>query len=183
MMMTEIQLREQLKNNDENALFSIMALFYNDLFRYGTRFTADTEVTKDLVNDFFLHVWDNRSRFALAVKLKAYLIVSFKRFLIARLREKNHIDLPRHLSGELYEYSYEDFVVAAQADEERKFCLRQAIGSLPARQKELVRLRFYEQLSYEEIAAKTSLSLRTVYNKLHEAIKKLRRHMLLKKLV
>ena len=55
-----------------------------------------------------------------------------------------------------------------------KKLLRNAVESLPERQRELVQLRFYEHMSYEEIAMKTSLSVRTVYNKLHEAIKKLR---------
>jgi hypothetical protein len=40
-----------VKNNDD-ALFSMMTLNYNDLFRYGIRFTADIENTKDIVNQF-----------------------------------------------------------------------------------------------------------------------------------
>ncbi len=35
-------------------------------------------------------------------------------------------------------------------------------------------MRFYEGLSYEEIVQRTGLTHRTVYNKVHEAIKKLR---------
>jgi len=48
------------------------------------------------------------------------------------------------------------------------------INDLPNRQKELIVLRFYEGLSYEEIVYKTGLSHRTVYNKIHEALKKLK---------
>jgi RNA polymerase sigma-70 factor (ECF subfamily) len=52
------------------------------------------------------------------------------------------------------------------------------MSSLPNRQRELIQLRYYEQLSCEEIALRTGLSLRTIYNKLHEGLKKLRTHSL-----
>jgi RNA polymerase sigma factor (sigma-70 family) len=51
------------------------------------------------------------------------------------------------------------------------------INDLPNRQKELIALRFYEGLNYEEIVQRTGLSHRTVYNKIHEGIKKLKTDM------
>jgi len=48
------------------------------------------------------------------------------------------------------------------------------INELPNRQRELIVLKFYEGLTYEEIVQKTGLSHRTVYNKIHEALKKLK---------
>jgi len=50
----------------------------------------------------------------------------------------------------------------------------QHINELPNRQKELIVLKFYEGLSYDEIVQKTGLSHRTVYNKIHEGLKKLK---------
>jgi DNA-directed RNA polymerase specialized sigma24 family protein len=73
--------------NSDDAFFSIMTLYYNDLYRYGIRFTADAEHTKDVVNQFFLHGWERREKFIAAENTKAYLIVSFKRFLINELRK------------------------------------------------------------------------------------------------
>ncbi len=46
------------------------------------------------------------------------------------------------------------------------------INMLPFRQKELILLRFYEGLTYEEIVQKTGLAHQTVYNKIYEALKK-----------
>jgi RNA polymerase sigma-70 factor (ECF subfamily) len=48
------------------------------------------------------------------------------------------------------------------------------INDLPDHQKKLIFLRFYEGLSYGDIVQLTGLSQRTVYNKIHEALKKLR---------
>jgi RNA polymerase sigma-70 factor (ECF subfamily) len=81
-----------------------------------------------------------------------------------------------------FELPYETFIIATQKDEMIKEALQQAIASLPRRQRQLLQLRYYEQMGYEEIADKTSLSVRTVYNKLHEALKKLRSGSALKKM-
>jgi RNA polymerase sigma-70 factor (ECF subfamily) len=63
-----------------------------------------------------------------------------------------------------------------QKDEQQHLCrlLMDYINELPSRQRELIHLRFYEGLSYDEIAQHTGLSHRTVYNKIYEALKKLR---------
>lgn len=176
--MQTVKLTEQLKSGDKEALFSLMSLHYNDLFRYGMKFTADKDLTKDVIGQFFLHVWDHRQKFCSAENGTAYLVVSFKRYLIDYLRKISRQLNISEQQAEAYEYPYEDYLVAWQSEETIKRLLKGAIDELPERQRELVRLRFYEQLSHEEIARQTSLSLRTVYNKLHEAIKKLRNPLL-----
>lgn len=167
----------------EEVLFSIMSRYYNELFRYGVKFTGNVEDTKDNVNQFFIHFWDNREKLEKVENLKAYIFVSFKRFLIARMQQQNRTSaLPEHPTAELTEPSYEEYLIAQIKDEELAKAFRTAIEALPARQKQLLQLRFYEHLSYEEIAQKTSLSVRTVYNKLHEAVKKLRTNSLISRM-
>lgn len=177
--MQTAKLTERLKSGDKEALFSMMTFYYNDLFRYGIKFTADKDLTKDIIGQFFLHIWDHRKNFAAAENIKGYLVVSFKRFIIGYLNKISR-DLDIHdQQPPSYEYPYEDYIIAWQDDETIKMLLKRAIEALPERQRELVRLRYYEQMSYEQIAEKTSLSIRTVYNKLHEAIKKLRSPVLM----
>jgi RNA polymerase sigma-70 factor (ECF subfamily) len=173
-MQTTTKLTERLRSGDKEALFSMMAFYYNDLFRYGIKFTADKDVTKDIIGQFFIHVWDHRQKFSTAENFKCYLVVAFKRFVIDYLRRiSRQLNLADY-DAQCYEYSYEDYIVAWQSEESVKALLSKAIQELPGRQRELIQLRFYEQLSYEEIAIRTSLSIRTVYNKIHEAINRLR---------
>ena len=106
---------------DEGVLFSLMGLYYDDLFRYGIKFTADAEGTKDALNQFFIHFWDNRDKLEKVDNLKAYLFVSFKRWLIAQLQQskKNRlVSLTDNLSDELMEQSYEDYLVTQIRNEE-----------------------------------------------------------------
>ena len=177
-MNPELKFAKELRNGNEEALFSLMTLYYNDLFKYGLRFTAEPNLTKDLIQEFFLHIWDNREKFKLVDHVKAYVVVSFKRFLLQELRK-----LSRQVGIECppvddLEYPFEDYIVIFQENEILRKTLSNAIESLSKREKELVRLRYYEQMTYEEIADKTSLTVRTIYNCLYEAIKKLRKHEL-----
>jgi RNA polymerase sigma-70 factor (ECF subfamily) len=52
------------------------------------------------------------------------------------------------------------------------------VNSLPARQRELITMKFYEGLQYDAIVEKTGLTHRTVYNKIHEALNKIRQSFL-----
>lgn len=175
-METAKQLTKRLQQGDHEALFSLMSVHYNELFRYGIKFTADKDLTKDLVGQFFLHVWDHRAQFAQVKNVEGYLLVSFRHFLLNYHRKiSRQLQLP---DTGLVEFSHEEYLIAWQDNEIIRKTLLQAMQSLPERQRQLVQLRFYEQLSNDEIAQRTGLSLRTVYNKLHEALKKLRSNAL-----
>lgn len=178
-MNTEPRLADEIRNGNEEALFSLMTLYYNDLYKYGLRFTAESSLTKDILQQFFLHIWENRKKLQAVGNIKGYVVVAFKRFLIQELRKiSRQVALDVQSTDEL-EYPYEDYIIIFQQEKLLRKILFQAIKILSPRQKELLRLRYYEQLSYDEIAKKTSLSKRTIYNKIHEALKKLRSHVLL----
>lgn len=181
-MNPELRFARELRNGNEEALFSLMTLYYNDLYKYGLRFTAESNLTKDLIQEFFLHVWTNRSKFQAVDNIKAYLIVSFKRFLLQELKKISRQVGNAVKPAEETEYPFEEYIILFQENELLRQTLFTAIESLSRREKELVRLRFFEQLSYEEISAMTSLETRTVYNGLYEALKKLRSHQLILRL-
>ena len=175
-MNTASELRQRLQQGSPEPLFCLMSTFYNPLYKFGIRFTADKDLTKDLISQFFLHVWDHREQLVKAQNIEGYLMVSFRHFLLNYHRKiSRQLDLSE---TDLVEYPYEEYIIAFQDKEAVRNTLLQAIQSLPLRQRELIELRYYQQMSCEEIAGRTGLSLRTIYNKLHEALKKLRSHSL-----
>ena len=177
-MLTAAELTDRLRDGNKDALFSMMSFYYNDLFRYGIKFTADKDLTKDVIGQFFLHIWDHRDKFCAADNVKCYLIVSYKRFLIDYLKKiSRQLNIPESENSSV-EYSYEEYIIACQDREITKSLLSKIIQTLPPREKQLVQMRFYDQMSLQEISEKTALSIRTVYNKLHEALKRIRGHAL-----
>ena len=74
-------------------------------------------------------------------------------------------------------FCYEELLIAFQQTEENKEHLARALSTLTKKQLEIIRLKFFENLSYAEISEKTSLTTRTVYNIIYEAISRLRESM------
>jgi RNA polymerase sigma-70 factor (ECF subfamily) len=59
-------------------------------------------------------------------------------------------------------------------DQERRSAILETIATLPPRQREVVTMRFYGELSLEEIATATGVPLGTVKSRLHRALASLR---------
>ncbi|NQX39275.1 RNA polymerase sigma factor, sigma-70 family [Pedobacter steynii] len=179
MSINENNLWLSYKNGNVDALFTIHELLYADLFEYGRNITLDQELIKDTINQFFLYLWDKRESVNEPNNLKSYIIVSFRRRLLMEIKESKKTD--SLVDGALSLFvapSPEDFLIADQSDLEMRLKVRKALDKLPKRQRELIILKYYEELSYEEIGLKTSLSIRTIYNKLYEAIKFLKKEVL-----
>jgi RNA polymerase sigma-70 factor (ECF subfamily) len=83
-------------------------------------------------------------------------------------------------NGHESEPSYEQYIIALQSDAELREALRRAMEQLTDREKELLRLRFFENKDYDEIAAACNITKRTAYNIIFAALKTLKAEMLVK---
>ncbi len=69
-----------------------------------------------------------------------------------------------------------DYYLFEDVAEEQLVYLHQAFTKLSSRQKEVIYLRFYNQLSYEEIADVMSVQVKAIYKLMSRAILVLRTH-------
>jgi RNA polymerase sigma-70 factor (ECF subfamily) len=162
---------------DKNAFLTIYKEYYTALFHYGYSLTNDKELTKDCIQELFLEVWNTRTSIKKDVdNARCYLCTWLRRKIS---RHINRIERARSGAGsainfDLIESSYEELLIANQHIEEKKERLNRAISKLTKKQVEIIRLKFFENLSYPAIADKTSLTTRTIYNIIYEAIHILR---------
>jgi RNA polymerase sigma factor (sigma-70 family) len=78
------------RNGDPHAYASLIRIHYQDLFNYATRFTKDTSMAKDCLQELFFWLWKNRLTINETVFLKYYLLKALRRLLIhARLTSNN----------------------------------------------------------------------------------------------
>lgn len=167
-----------VRQGDKEAFFSLYNNTYFHLVRWGLKVTANDELVKDCVTQLFFQLWDRRGRLNPVSNVKAYLFTSLKRMLIDKLGHHSRLDAAiTQLAEEevLNEMSYEDIIVGVQRDEELKEKLRKAMQQLTPRQTELIRLIFFEGLTYEQVAERTSQSIKTAYNTIYNAIQLLRK--------
>ena len=165
---------------DRNAFLALYKSHYQALFSYGIALTANRELTKDCLQELFLEIWNKQSTPSKEIRnVRSYLFTWLRRKIFHELTiQSGETRKNERAEGfAMKELCYEELLIAFQQSEEKKEKLRSALKKLTKQQLEMIRLKFFENLSYSEIAARTSLTPRTIYNLIYEAIRRLRASM------
>lgn len=163
-----------MRSGHADALRNLYDTFYQYLFRVGFSLCMSRELTSDCIQDLFLSIWSRRKKIPQVSSVGAYLRISLRRKMINMLEQQQLLLF--HISEEDYEkdFSYEEVIVGFQVEQEIKHKLEKALSQLPKRQKEVIRLRYYENKKIEEIAQLMNTDPRSVYDHIYEAMKHLR---------
>jgi len=161
--------------DEEQWMRSVVDRFSGSLTRYAAGITRDLESARDVVQDTFLRLW-REEREKMQDHLAPWL------FRVCRNRAVDHCRKEGRMSpldnAFLERERSDDPSPAAVA--ERSEAAEQAysyVEALPSNQREVVRLKFQNDLSYKEIAEVTGLTVTNVGFLLHTALKALRNRM------
>lgn len=168
----------ELKNGNKDALVGIHKEYYHELFNYGFRICKREELTRDCIQDLFVNIWSNKAKYSKIKNPKPYVFRVLRNSIIDVLKKR-----PEHSQLSTTELldpmlSHHDFVISEELSEEMKSKLKLALEVLTPREKEVVFLKFYNGLTYEEISIVTSIKYQSVRNLSSVAIKKLRKNMI-----
>lgn len=166
----DLQYWNAFTNGDREALGLLFKMYYPHLYKYGNKIVADTQVLEDCIQELFIELWQQKNP-PPTLSVKAYLLKALKYKLLKTLHKKS---LQLHDSV-AFEISYESFIIGRQEDEEKIKKVVQAIDQLSNRQKEIIYLKFYQNLSYEEVSEIMNINYQVARNLLHQAIKAMRK--------
>lgn len=165
------------KSGDEEAFSVMFRQYYNDVYFYGLKFSGNETLVKDSLQELFTEIWLRRQKLGDVTHIKAYLIKSLRRKLLKVGKDnKRQQKLTKELSylNDSFELSIEDFLVSEITDSENKARLEKVLSKLNATQREIIYLRFYNDMDYKDIATVTNLKYQSVRNSMHKALKFLR---------
>ncbi|MGV3556628.1 RNA polymerase sigma factor [Larkinella arboricola] len=172
------RLWQEYRAGDMYALAKIMQSYYSDLFHWGMRLHADREFVKDCIQEVFLNLWKQQSSAQAVENVRAYLLMVLKSRILREL-SRQHMTNQSELSDD-YTFSVEFAADVQWIEEENEVYqirkLERVINHLPERQKELIYLRFYQNLSFEQIADVMNLGRQSVYNLLQKSLISLRKN-------
>ncbi|MEX1240512.1 MAG: sigma-70 family RNA polymerase sigma factor [Cyclobacteriaceae bacterium] len=180
----ESQLWAKFKQGDENAFTCLYSKYIVQLYNYGERLHSDKALIEDSIHDFFVQLWKDKANISQTNSVKFYLYKGFKNRLVKNLEKKRRFSHTRITKDYEFEIvcSPEFDDIAEQVSMEQKEAVLRAINKLAPRQKEALTLRFYEELSYEEIASLMMLPVKSVYMLIYRAIDFLKQNIKLKNL-
>jgi RNA polymerase sigma-70 factor (ECF subfamily) len=164
---------ESFRKGDKEAFALLFREHYSTLYKFGNKFTSDKELLEDCIQELFVELWQAKSR-APVVSVKAYLLKSLK-YKLLKVFRKNGKVLPIQDNGDVpFELSHETFLISQQENHEKKQMVIEALGKLSHRQKEIIYLKYYQNLSYEEVSEIMNINYQVARNLLYQAIKSLK---------
>lgn len=174
--LSDSELWSNFRVGDRECYTLLINRYTGLLYRYGIRFNQNDDFIKDCIQDVFLALWDSRENISQTPSVKSYL---FKALRLKIFREQSKWNNEELFSDEHYdfliEFNIEDRLIEEQQSHETRDKLLQVLNRLPKRQKEVLYLRFYENLDHARIASIMGLNKQSVYNLLHESVSNLRK--------
>lgn len=173
----DITLWESFKNGDREAFKQLFRQYYPSLFLYGCKITPDKELLEDCIQDLFTELWLSPSKTPVQ-SVKAYLFKSLQYKLLKGIQKRSKLLLSsenRELPG--FQVSHDNLIILREDQKENGEKVKTAIGQLSRRQQEIVYLRFFQNLGYEEIASVMDINYQVARNLLYQAIKALRKNL------
>jgi len=166
---------EAFRKGDREAFATLFRNHYPALYRYGCKFTTDAQQLEDAIQELFIELWKSNSRNTV-VSVRSYLLKSLKYKLLRGNSKKRQTLLP--VDGDWgFEWSHENFLIAAQETEEKRQKVLKAVDQLSPRQKEIVYLKYYQNLSYDELGDVMNINYQVARNLLYQAMKMLKKYI------
>lgn len=159
--------------------FKVLYENYADvLFRYGMRYFREAETVKDCMHDLFVDLHHYHRNLSPAVNIRFYLLGAFRR----KLHETRKKTVPLYPDDGadttfMIEYDKEHHIIADEQQKEMLGRLSAALQLLPARQKEVLYLRYNCELSYEDVAEVMKISIPTCRTLAYRAFQQLREQL------
>ena len=180
-LMTDEELAIMYVDGDNKAFDLLLSRNQEKLFTYILFVVRDREMANDMFQETFFKVVSRlqQGKYIANGKFSAWLMRIAHNVIMdwyRQQRAQNIVDAPKendlsNVGSTLLESSREGELVNNQVMED----VRRMMSHLPASQREVVFMRFYQQMSYKEIAEASGVSINTALGRMRYAILNLRR--------
>jgi RNA polymerase sigma-70 factor (ECF subfamily) len=139
------------------------------------RTTGDREIALDVLQETFAYLWRKFPGFQLTAKFTTFLFPTVRHLAIAARRKRQRLQSPPQVaSTAMSDPASSAADDPSQQAESPRDGLARVMAALPDTHREVVLLRFVDDLSLAEIAAAMDIPIGTVKSRLHHALRALR---------
>lgn len=165
----------QIRKGEKSAFNSLFKQYYQKLCQMALIVTCSEELAQEAVQQFFIHIWENRESIRNIENEKAYLYRSvYNQALQVIKKQKKQTYTEQHFAFNAPKsWQPEDRI---QWENFRPY-IEEAINNLPTKCRHIFLLKRIEGLTNSEIADYLQISEKTVENQVTIAIKKLRQQL------
>ena len=165
------------RNGNNEAFAIIYYRYFSLLLLKGLQICIDKELVKDSIHDLFVEIWASKENLSVPDSVKAYLISSIKRKILFTLKKirSTRVEM-KSMPAEVVRCK-EDQLITEQYMLDQQYTIKKALKHLTKRQRQVIELKYFENLSYEEIANRMSIRTDSIYNLVSKAMGNLEREL------
>jgi RNA polymerase sigma-70 factor (ECF subfamily) len=154
--------------NEEEAFKVMFDRYYADFCVFARLYVGRQSIAEDLVQQVFIHFWEQKRHKIIKTSLKNYLQQSVRYACLNELKRQKPED-------PLQEGSAQD-ILAEQAldfllDKEAREIFDQAIGELPVKCRRVFEMVYFDDAQYKAVAENLQVSVNTVKSHLKNALR------------
>ena len=172
----ERELLLRIATGEQEAYQEIFERYWNKVYAIGLRLSKSPELAKDLAQETFIKIWNNREKLPEVDNFSAFLSTVSRHLAIDHLRKK------------VFTTNNEDYLVAYFSDDaisphekaeykELEKILNDAINNLPTQLQQVFRLSRFEGLSHAEIALRMNITRITSKSYMVRALYSIRKYL------
>lgn len=148
--------------------------YYKIFFNYGRKFTDDISLLEDALQECLMDIWMRREKFDSIQSPHTYLFSSFRYILFRKIKQSARVRVYQAAGPVEPQFGIEHIIIKREEESALNRKLQQAVAGLTSRQREAIFLRFYEGLSYEEVAEVLGISVKATYKIMARALLQLK---------
>jgi RNA polymerase sigma-70 factor (ECF subfamily) len=171
----------QLRRGDLDALSALVARYQNRLYRYLLRIVREQADAEDLFQQTWVRVAERIGQYDAQRNFDAWLFSVARNLAIDHLRRVRPDSLDEPISSDIEGetkaarlVSKERPAVDGLLERERAGQIEIAMGELPVSYREVLTLRFEEEMKIEDIARVLQIPLSTVKSRLRRSLEQMR---------
>ena len=168
------------KNGESDSLSLLYKAYADELYSYGMKVYGDDSLVKDCIQEGFIQLIDKRKSLKITPHIHTYLFKSLRNKLLEELRSKNRkqniiTQLSDFETG--HEKHAEQKIIEDEETNSLKKSIQISIEKLSNRQKEVLYLKYTENLNYDQIADVLQIDKASARTLLYRTLKTLKEQL------
>ena len=170
---TDKLLWQSIRKSNKSAYSQVYKKYVGSLRMYGAKLSFDQGVIKDAIQDVFIKIWDCRTTLPEVENVKLYLLKSLRNRLI-NLWKKEKTRKNNASYDAVDQISIESMIIMQELKKEQLVKLHFHLQNLPIRQREVIHLKYFQNLKTAEIAEMLNINSQSVSNSIYRGLNTLK---------
>ncbi|MCW0481825.1 RNA polymerase sigma factor [Gaoshiqia sediminis] len=163
----------RFKCGDMDSFRRIYDHFFDRLYRYGCKLTANTEMVEDSMQELFLSLYTRRENLSETVSVEFYLLKALKLIIYGKLRKEKKYVFSREENDFKLEFLLETDE-PEDLDQRRVELILKSLGELNPAAREIIYLKFYSDLDYRQIGEMLGIQPDSAKKQVYRVVSSLR---------